>query len=138
MTVTDLPPVSNAFAHAKLGDPRPLRHLLPVVDQLAENPTASFPKALKSSATAEAFYRFVSHGQVSWRQLVDPMAEDSLRRAASGAPTLASHHSTLCQFHGDEIREGAFRTSADTCGFLAHCAWGSRRRDLVARSAFWA
>lgn len=132
MTVTDLPPVSNAFAHAKLGDPRRLRRLLPMVDQLAENPTASFPKALKSSAATEAFYRFVSNGQVSWRQLVDPMAEDSLRRVASRAPTLAIHDSTLCQFHGEEIREGTFRTSADSCGYLAHvclgvAADGSRR-----------
>ena len=63
MTVTDLPPVSNAFAHAKLGDPRPLRHLLPVVVQLAENPTASFPKAPQSTAAAEAFHRLISNGQ---------------------------------------------------------------------------
>ncbi|MFM2248414.1 MAG: hypothetical protein RL071_4489, partial [Pseudomonadota bacterium] len=33
--MTDLPPVSNAFAQAKLGDSRRLRRLLPMVDQLA-------------------------------------------------------------------------------------------------------
>jgi hypothetical protein len=124
MTVTDLPPVSTAFAHAKLGDPRRLRRLLPMVDQLAENPTASFPKALKSTAAVEAFYRFVSNGQVSWRQLVDPMAEASLRRAAPRAPTLAIHDSTLFQFHGEVLRDGTFRTSADTCGYLGHVCLG--------------
>jgi len=124
VTMTDLPPVSNAFAQAKLGDSRRLRRLLPMVDQLAENPTVSFPKALKSTAATEAFYRFVSNGQVSWRQLVEPMAEASLRRAAQGSRVLAIHDSTLCQFNGEVIRDGTFRTSADTCGYLAHVCLG--------------
>jgi hypothetical protein len=63
MTVTDLPPVSNAGAHAKLDDPRRLRRLLPMVDPLAENPTALFPKAPQSTAAAEAFHRLISNGQ---------------------------------------------------------------------------
>lgn len=132
MTMTDLPPVSTAFARAQLGDPRRLRRLLPMVDQLAEDPSASFPKALKSAAATEAFYRFVSNGMVSWRQLLEPMAEDSLGRATPNSRMLAVHDSTLCQWHGEQIRHGTFRTSADTSGYVAHvclgvAADGSRR-----------
>jgi hypothetical protein len=97
MTVTDLPPVSNAVAHAKLGDPRRLRCLLPMVDPLAENPTASVPKAPQSTAAAEALYRLISDSQSLQPNLPRrPRTGDlpiGARAPASAAPT-----ATRCTF----------------------------------------
>jgi hypothetical protein len=42
----------------------------------------------------------------------------------SAGQVLAIHDTTLCQFGGEEVREGAFRTAKSKSGFLAHTCLG--------------
>jgi hypothetical protein len=103
-----------------LGDARLERRLLSICSALQERPSESFPKALANEAATEGLYRFVANENVSWRPILDAHIDATHERCIEAGVILAVHDTTLCQFGGVEIRDGAFRTAKAKSGFLAH------------------
>jgi hypothetical protein len=135
----EVPVLTQPIAHPRaeltrhsLGDARLDCRLGQIADALEAKPTMSFPKVFGSDAATEAFYRFMANAKVSWGPLLDSHVESTHQRCVEAGAILAIHDTTLCQFGGDQVREGAFRTAKSKSGFLAHTALavsadGSRR-----------
>ena len=61
---------------------------------------------------------------MQWEPLRESHVDATLKRAARANAILALHDSTLCQFGGDTVRTGAFRTAKSKSGFIAHTCLG--------------
>jgi hypothetical protein len=73
-----------------------------------------------SDAAAEAFYRFVANKRTDWERLMAGHVRKTHERALECRTVLAVHDSSLCQFEGEDLRDGLFRSAKDKSGFLAH------------------
>ncbi len=124
MTDALLAPIADDFNTLDLGDTRRNRRLQSVVEKLWAHPDASFPVAFGSSAATEGFYRLVEGGHVQWEPLLESHVDATLKRAARANAILALHDSTLCQFGGETVRVGAFRTAKSKSGFIGHTCLG--------------
>ena len=111
---------ASDFSNVRLGDARLDRRLLSISRALQERPSESFPRALGEDAALEGFYRFLANERVTWRPIFDAHVDATRKRAAEHGRVLAIHDTTLCQFSGEDVREGTFRTSSTKSGFFAH------------------
>lgn len=108
-----------SFADLDLGDPRRTRRVIRTVTNLASNPQASFPEAMRNEANIEGAYRLMNSGRVTMAALNDAHAEVTARRAAEAKTVLAIHDSTTFEFtHGDPKLIGY--TNTGKAGFIAH------------------
>ena len=108
------------FLRTELGDARLNKRLVAISAALQERPSESFPKAFADDAATEGFYRFMANGKVEWQDVLGAHCEATRERCVGSGAVLAVHDTTLCQFGGAEVREGAFRTAKGKSGFLAH------------------
>ena len=117
---TRVPPVSDEFSNAELGDGRLAQRLLRLSERLALRPGASFPKAL-DDAELEAAYRFFGNDEVTPDAILGPHFRQSARRAQGLETVLVVHDTTAFEFGGKTKREGLghlIRPSAQ--GFFGH------------------
>jgi len=116
----EIPTISTELSEADLGDERLNRRLGLLVDQMAERPGESFPKALDDSQL-EAAYRFFGNDRVSPEAILAPHFRQSARRAVEHERVLVVHDTTQFDFPGNSKREGLGRLIRPSAqGFFGH------------------
>jgi hypothetical protein len=94
------------FANADFGDERLTGRLEFTANQMAANPSQSFPKALASQAAREGAYRFLSNETVNPDAILQPHIAETLKRVMEEPEVLAVHDTTDFEFRAVEDREG--------------------------------
>lgn len=122
--------VSKEFARADFGDERLAKRLLVLVEQLAVDPSASFPEAAGSDAALEATYRFFRNTAVTPQRILAPHVGATVERCRAERVVVVAHDTT--EFSFSTPREGLGRINDAGQGFFAHMALavsadGSRR-----------
>ena len=110
--------VVREFNHVDLGDERRENRLRGVVTRLAKKPDVSFPRAMKTEADLEGFYRFLSNEAVTCEALLRPHVEATVDRASDYSELLAVHDSS--QFKYATERKGLGRLQRSGHGFIGH------------------
>lgn len=111
--------VLAAFETLDLGDVRRDERVLRIVEKLAANPEASFPRAMGSQAEIEAAYRLMNSEHVTMAQLTFAHAMSTAERALAAGSVIAIHDTTEFAFtHADPEEVGYLGTGQ--AGFLAH------------------
>jgi hypothetical protein len=113
----------DEFDGLDLGDLRRAARVRSVVNALQANPAAAFPKALKTVAAREAFYRLVNNEAVTLDALLAPHSAQTIARAAQGneRPIIAIDKTQFI-FEGEGEREGLERLSSNKQYFEAFVA----------------
>jgi hypothetical protein len=123
-----LPPLSEEYASAPLGDARRTQRLLAIAERLAPAPGTSFPEACRGAAELEGCYRLLSNQKVEWAHVLAPHVEQTLARcqaaAAQGQPLVVAHDTTNVRFLGSQAgaRTGLGTLNRGESGFEAHLA----------------
>ena len=117
---TQLPPVSDEFSGASLGDKRLSDRLVKVAEALAARPDQPLPSALKTEAGLEAGYRFLNNPRVTPDALLTPHFRATAERCHSVDRLLIIHDTTSFNFNGRGF--GPLRGTAFGEGFFAHVA----------------
>lgn len=115
--------VHREFEGLKVPDARVRRRVCDVVAKLSEAPDVSFPRALKTAAAREAFYRLLSNPRVSYRRLVASHAEQTVERMVEGEKVVVIHDTTEMAFGGTSGSRrglGHARSVDSKPGFFAH------------------
>jgi len=118
-------PVSCELGNAVLGDQRLSRRLGQVADAIAVNPSASLPRACRTTAALEAAYRLLSNPRVQPEKILEPHIAATLARAIGTEPIVVVHDTTEFAFNG-ETRGHLGRTNSSKPGFFAHVSMGIR------------
>jgi Transposase DNA-binding len=121
--VLAVPTVEREFEGLEVGDPRLRRRACAVVAKLSAAPDVSFPRALKTVADREAFYRLLANPRVSYGRLVASHAEQTVTRMVAGERVLVIHDTTEMAFNSTEDsrqRLGRARSASSKQGFFAH------------------
>lgn len=110
--------VVREFEGADLGHATRTARLPKVVEALARQPSASFPKAAGSDIELEALYRALSNPHTDWQQILNPHQEKTAERCGGGEVVVV-HDTTEFQFsHADPAEVGYLKTGKP--GFYAH------------------
>ena len=110
--------VVREFEGADLGHATRSARLLKVVDALARQPSASFPKATGSDVELEGLYRILSNTHTGWEDILDPHKRKTAERCA-GNEVVVVHDTTEFQLsHADPAEVGYLQTGKP--GFYAH------------------
>lgn len=110
--------VRDDFVHADLGDARRTRRLVAIAESLAVDPTASIPRATRSTAAQEAVYRFLQSDNVSSSAILKPHYDATVERMKACDLVIVAHDTTQFSFSTD--RAGLGRTNGGGPGFHAH------------------
>jgi hypothetical protein len=110
--------VVGEFKSVDLGDERREKRLRGVVRKLANKPDVSFPRAMKSEADLEGFYRFLANESVTPEALLQPHVEATVERACQHAEVLVVHDAS--QFVYSTERNGLGRLNRSGHGFVGH------------------
>lgn len=119
------PQAGNAvddFQGASLGDQRLEKRLEKICEVMSIRPSVSYPQAFASRNEVEAFYNFVGHRHLSFRDVLKPHFEATGQRAAQFDEVRVIHDTTTFSFglHEEKLREHLSRFSASRQGFLGH------------------
>ena len=122
--------VTNEFVEADFGDKRLSKRLLVLVEQLAVDPSASFPETSGSDAALEATYRFFGNEAVTPQRILAPHVKATVDRCRVEEVVIVAHDTT--EFSFSTPRAGLGRINDAGQGFFAHLALavsadGSRR-----------
>jgi hypothetical protein len=118
---------AEEFAGAQLGDERRTKRLIKIAAAVERDPAISFPKAMRSDAELEAFYRFINNDGFSAARILEPHREATWARAKAYGDVLVIHDTTHVELPG-EPRSGMGLTSTGHYGFLAHVSLVVSRR----------
>src|SRR5271157_5552636 len=94
----ELRPLSDEMSQVELGDKRLNRRVGKIVDAMALRSEESFPEAMRSDASLEAFYRLLRNGQVSAEKILEPHLQATCQRAAREGDILCVHDTTEFAF----------------------------------------
>jgi hypothetical protein len=126
--------LDDEFVGAELSDRRRERRLIELARALNEQPSASFPDALRTDAALEAAYRLLRNEAVSADGILAGHYEQTVQRASSEDFVLAVHDTTVFEFSGDSKRDGLGPLRGKGQGFQLHVsllvAAGEVRRPL--------
>lgn len=113
--------VAEELAAVQLHDGRLERRLRLLVEQLAEQPTASIPQACGTSAAAKAAYRFFDNRKVSHPAILDGHRVACLRRVADQECMLVLQDTTSLDYthHPETVGLGPLE-KAERRGLLVH------------------
>lgn len=110
--------VLGEFEGADLGHATRTARLRKVVEAVARQPSASFPKAAGSDIELEGLYRALSNPHTEWQQILDPHQRKAAQRC-KGGPVVVVHDTTEFQFsHADPAEIGYLQTGKP--GFYGH------------------
>ncbi len=118
--LSPLAPLSREMTGADLGDARLSHRLGQLVDDLAEAPAESFPKALPGAAALEGAYRFFSNPKVTPDAILEPHFAGTAVRCGLLDRVLVVHDTTEFEFEGEAAREGLGRLLRPGQGFFGH------------------
>jgi transposase-like protein/DDE family transposase len=110
--------VVREFKSVDLGDERREKRLRGVVRKLANRPDVSFPRAMKTEADLEGFYRFLANESVTPEALLQPHVQATIERASAQAEILIVHDAS--QFTYSTERNGLGRLNRSGHGFVGH------------------
>ena len=110
---------AEEFSGAKLGDERRTKRLIKIATAVERDPGISFPKAMRSDAELEAFYRFINNGSFSAARILEPHRDATWQRAKEAQDVLVIHDTTHVELPGNP-RKGMGLTTSGHYGFLAH------------------
>lgn len=110
---------AEEFSGAELGDGRRTKRLIKIVRSIEQDPGISFPKAMRSDAELEAFYRFINNDGFSAARILQPHRLATWERARQAKDVLVIHDTTHVELPGDP-REGMGFITTGHYGFLAH------------------
>lgn len=125
----ELTPIADEYSSAVLGDLRRTRRLTKIGELLDNDPSASFPDAMRSGARLEGFYRFINNEAFGLEELLEPHRESSIERAQHEGCVLAIHDSTQFCFSTERDGFGATTHGSVANGFLAHMSLLVAERD---------
>lgn len=114
---------ADEFVGLSLGDVRRAARVRKVVEALETAPAEAFPKALKTVAAREAFYRLVNNDAVTLDALLVPHAAQTIARCVQDheRPVVAIDKTKFI-FEGDGERDGLDWLSTNKQGFEAFFA----------------
>jgi hypothetical protein len=112
--------LSSEISGAKLGDGRLSKRLGLLIDEIAESPAESFPKALGGSGPLEGAYRFFSNPKVTLDGILEPHFAATAERANASSRVLVVHDTTAFEFEGEAKRQGLGRLKSKGQGFFGH------------------
>jgi hypothetical protein len=116
-----IPPLSEEFSQAELGDSRRTDRLMVMADAAAAAPGAGIPRQAGTEAALEATYRFLNNEDVGPEEVLDSHFRMTALRAAESGRVLVVHDTTKFTFGGEKLREGLARGSGEqTQGFFSH------------------
>ena len=123
MQSVGLPPISDEFMEAELGDARRVARLCKLSEAMAIAPDGSLPRQADDDAELEATYRFLGNPDVSPEAVLQAHVRKTQKRAAEHNHVLVLHDTTKFSFSGTKKREGLGRITCDRQqGFLAHAS----------------
>jgi hypothetical protein len=94
------------FAAADLGDARRTARLVQLARDLARNPEASIPHALKTPAAIKAAYRFFDNADIIHSHILQSHVTSSLSRMQGQPLILAAQDTTVIDYAGHPKTEG--------------------------------
>ncbi len=114
----------HELEQAEFGDHRLTRRLATLVAQLSSHPAASVPQATGSWAAAKAAYRFWSSERVTPASILEPHAQQTLRRCGEHQTILVIQDTTTLDFtHHPATQDlGPIGGSSFSRGFKLHSA----------------
>jgi len=121
---------AEEFAGARLGDERRTKRLIKIATSVERDPAISFPKAMRSEAELEAFYRFINNDGCSAARILEPHREATWERAQAVGDVLVIHDTTHVELPG-EPRVGMGITTTGHYGFLAHVSLVVSRHGMT-------
>lgn len=113
--------IAGEFRDAPLGDQRRSARLERIGEQLALDPTRSFPEAMASEGQLEALYRFLNNDEVSFGGILEAHARRTAHRCTTHRDVLVLHDTTSMEFSGEREGLGRLQTSARN-GFFLHAS----------------
>jgi hypothetical protein len=144
MNITEVfvPSVADELSYAQLGDERRTKRLQVMAERWSAAPDKSVLRSSKSSAQAEAAYRFLNNQGFSYSPIVESHVEQTYERIAQEETVIVAHDTTEVAYQGEVVRDGLSRLRGNDQGFLAHVALalagdGSRRPLGVAAFVPW-
>ena len=111
--------VRTEFEGVALNDARLDKRVQRVVEQVAVEPSASFPSLMSSIADREALYRLLANEKVTLEALLAPHVAATKRRI-SGSIVRVAHDTTTLVYDGE--RDGLGAIPQGGRGYFAHCA----------------
>lgn len=114
--------LASEMAGARLPDARLSLRLGRMVERLAVDPKASFPKAMTDSAELEGAYRFFGNHAVTPEGILSGHFEALVERAASEPSVLVVHDSSTFAFSSEGKRAGLGRLASAGQTFFGHVA----------------
>jgi hypothetical protein len=137
-----VPTVEEEFACAQLGDERRRKRLQALARRWSEVPSQSVLRSSRTSADAEAAYRFLNNDGFTYAAIVEAHVEQTYDRMCEEPTVIVAHDTTEVEYQGEAAREGLGPLRGRDQGFLAHVALaiagdGSRRPLGVASFSPW-
>lgn len=126
--------VLDEFTGVDLGDARRDQRLQRIVQQVAREPSRSFPQAWVTVADTEAGYRFVRNRRVSADAILEPHRRATLDRAAKSDWLLSLEDTTEMRFGGAKKRKGLGSLMNGGQGFYLHGALLASLGDSAERA----
>lgn len=113
--------IAGEFRDAPLGDQRRSARLERIGQQLALDPTRSFPEAMASEGQLEALYRFLNNDEVRFGRILEAHARKTAERCGDHGEVFVLHDTTSMEFRGEREGLGRLETSARS-GFFLHAS----------------
>ncbi|MDB4991365.1 MAG: putative transposase [Myxococcaceae bacterium] len=118
---TALPPLSEEFSAAKLGDPRRTRRLMSVLDSAVRTAGGSLPQQSGGkSSVLEGTYRLLGNENIEPEQVLEAHQDRTADRAGLFDEIVVSHDTTSFEFKGESAREGLGLMCGTGQGLYAH------------------
>lgn len=90
----------DEFGTIQLGDRRLNKRAVLLAERLGQQPGASIPGACGNWAETAAAYRFLSHDQVGWEEILTAHAQASQARIQEHAVVLCLQDTTELDYNG--------------------------------------
>jgi transposase-like protein/DDE family transposase len=116
----ELPPISDEFSLAELGNRARTRRLCQLAETVARAPERSFPKLAGSDAELMALYRFLGNRSYDYLDIMEPHILQTVERIVEAQTALLIHDTTDFTFSGEVPRAGLGHLHGAQPGFLAH------------------
>src|SRR5664279_8811 len=122
MKITEVivPSVADEFEYAQLGDERRTKRLQAMAEQWSAAPDKCVLRSSKSSAQAEAAYRFLNNDGFTYVPIREAHVEQTYEGIEQEETVLVAHDTTEVEYQGEVIRDGLSRLRGNDQGFLAH------------------
>lgn len=106
--------------NARFGDQRLTNRFQAILRAVALHPDLSFPRAMQTSSSLEALYRFLQNPRVTPEAVLAPHASAAVERARAARSVLAIHDTSEFAPSSADTEGGFYELQKGRCGLLAH------------------